>query len=238
MQKSFTPHCNDHGIFLRRVRSFVCRTGRITKSQLQGIKKHWLFMGIDFEHKLLNFFSVFNSSSEVVLEIGFGSGHSLVHNAVNHPDKNFLGIEVYKSGIGSCLNLAYSKHVKNLRIIYYDAVEVINNMISDRTLSIIQIFFPDPWPKKRHHKRRLIQKEFLSIIAKRMIIGGILYIITDSEEYSCHIKREINQHNMYTTTSQDNYFLLSSSSHITTKFEKKAHVQGNQIFHLMFKVIC
>lgn len=232
-----TPKYNNNGIFLRQIRSFVCRKGRITKSQLNGIEKYWQFMGINFQKKPLDFFSIFNSNSSVILEIGFGSGDSLVQTAINFPNKNFLGIEVYKSGIGACLNLSYSYNIKNLRLIYHDAVEVMKNMILDRTVSMVQIFFPDPWHKKRHHKRRMLQKCFLEIIAKKLMIGGILHVTTDLEEYAFYILDEIKEIDMYINLSKNKNFITNSLSPIMTKFEKKAYLRGNKIFDLMFKVI-
>ncbi|QCI17924.1 tRNA (guanosine(46)-N7)-methyltransferase TrmB [Buchnera aphidicola (Acyrthosiphon lactucae)] len=231
-----TPIYNYNGIFLRQIRSFVCRKGRITRSQLSAIQKYWSLIGIDFQLRPLNFLSIFNRDAPVVLEIGFGSGESLVKTAMNFPNKNFLGIEVYKSGIGSCLHSAYSYKIKNLRIIYYDAIEVIHNMIMNNSLSSIQIFFPDPWNKKRHHKRRLLQKNFLKIISKKLIIGGTLHIATDSESYAFYILDEIKNIENYKNLSQKNCFIERPISRIITKFERKGFLRGNKIFDLMFKI--
>ncbi|QCO71091.1 tRNA (guanosine(46)-N7)-methyltransferase TrmB [Buchnera aphidicola] len=231
-----TPKHNSNGIFLRQIRSFVCRKGRITTAQMSAIQKYWSFIGIDFQLRPLNLSSIFNCYAPVVLEIGFGSGESLVKNAINFPDKNFLGIEVYKSGIGSCLNFASAYKVQNLRIIYYDAIEVMHNMILDHTLSTIQIFFPDPWHKKRHHKRRLLKNNFLKIIAKKLIINGILHIATDSESYAFYILDEIKDIKNYKNVSEENNFIKRPISRITTKFEKKGFLQGNKIFDLMFQL--
>ena len=231
-----TPKYDHNGIFLRKIRSFVCRKGRITTSQLNAIKRYWPLIGIDFCLEPLNFSSIFNSSDPVILEIGFGSGRSLVQTAMNFPDKNFLGIEVYKSAIGSCLNLAYIYKLKNLKIIYYDAIEVINIMILDHTLLTVQIFFPDPWNKTRHHKRRLLQSNFLKIISKKLIIGGILHIATDSEEYAFDILDKIQFIKNYINLSKKNNFVARPASRVITKFEKKGCLQGHNIFDLMFKL--
>jgi len=231
-----TPIYNHNGTFLRKVRSFVCRKGRITVSQLNAIKKYWSLIGVDFQLTPLNLSSIFNRHAPVVLEIGFGSGKSLVETAINFPEKNFLGIEVYQSGIGSCLNFAYISKITNLKIIYYDAIEVIHNMILDRTLSSIQIFFPDPWDKKRHHKRRLIKHNFLKIISKKLIINGMLHISTDSESYAFDILDEIKDIKDYKNLSNINTFIERPVSRITTRFERRGNLQGHHIFDLMFQL--
>ena len=230
------PQYNCNGTFLRKIHSFVCRKGRITASQLNSIKRYWPLIGINFKLKPLDFTSIFNSHAPVVLEIGFGSGKSLVKNAINLPNKNFLGIEVYKSGIGSCLYLAHIAKIQNLRIICHDAIEVVNTMIADHTLSNIQIFFPDPWHKKRHHKRRLIQSNFLKIISRKLIIDGTLHIATDSEEYAFYILESIKDIKNYMNLSKNNNFIKRPDSRIITNFEKKGHLQGNKIFDLMFQL--
>lgn len=230
------PEYNNNGIFLRKIRSFVCRKGRITRSQLNAIQRYWSLIGINFCLKPLNFSSIFNNSSPVVLEIGFGSGRSLVQNAINFPDKNFLGIEVYKSGVGSCLNLAYISKIKNLKIISHDAIEVIEIMILDRTLSTIQIFFPDPWNKNRHKKRRILQSNFLNILSRKLIFNGILHIVTDSKEYAFYILDKIKLINDYKNLSQSNDFVKRPICRLITDFEKKAHIRGDRIFDLMFQL--
>ncbi|ANZ22810.1 tRNA (guanine-N7)-methyltransferase [Buchnera aphidicola (Diuraphis noxia)] len=230
------PEYNNSGVFIRKTRSFVCRKGRITMSQLNAIQKYWRLIGIDFQLIPLDFSSIFNSSGSVVLEIGFGSGRSLVQSAINCPNKNFLGIEVYKSGIGSCLNLAYLSKIKNLKIIYHDATEVINTMIVNNTLSQVQILFPDPWNKKRHNKRRILQNNFLTILSKKLIVNGILHIVTDSKEYAIYIINMIKNINNYKNLSKTNDFVQSPSNYVITDFEKKAYLRGDRVFHLMFQI--
>ncbi|AAM68074.1 tRNA (guanosine(46)-N7)-methyltransferase TrmB [Buchnera aphidicola] len=231
-----TPQYNCNGTFLRKNRSFVCRKGRITKSQLQAIEKYWLSIGIDFKLEPLDFTSVFKNSAPVILEIGFGSGESLVKTAANFPNKNFLGIEVYKSGIGSCLRLAHYSGINNLKIIYHDAIEVIDQMILDHTLSKVQIFFPDPWNKKRHHKRRMIQDFFLIKILKKLNNDGILHIVTDSKEYNFFILNLIQNIDNYINLSKKRMCFEHFKYRLVTNFEKKAKLSGNKIFDLIFKL--
>lgn len=229
-----TPKYKD-GVFLRQNQSFVCRKGRITKSQLTSINKYWPFFGINYQLQPINFKEIFQYNYPVVLDIGFGSGHSLVNTAIHSYNQNFLGIEVYQSGIGTCLRSAYNANLKNFKIIYYNAVEVIENMILNHTLSKIQIFFPDPWPKKKHHKRRMIQSRFLQKILKKLIFGGILHIKTDSEEYAVYILNIIKNMDRYVNLSNENTIIKHSSFYIETRFEKKAYALGNKIFNLMFQ---
>ncbi|AHG59853.1 tRNA (guanosine(46)-N7)-methyltransferase TrmB [Buchnera aphidicola] len=237
MKNNILIHQYDqNGTILRQIRSFVCRTSRVTQSQLNSIQKYWSLMGIDFQLKELDFLSTFNSNSPVVLEIGFGSGESLVKNAINYPDKNFLGIEVYKSGIGSCLHFSYISKIQNLRIIYHDATEVFHHMIMNKTLLKVQIFFPDPWEKKRHHKRRLLQSNFLKIISTKIMMNGILHIVTDSKEYAFYILQEIKNIKNYINLSKNNNYIKQPISRIMTKFEQKALVQGKKIFDLVFQL--
>ncbi|KAF0720546.1 tRNA (guanosine(46)-N7)-methyltransferase TrmB [Buchnera aphidicola (Aphis craccivora)] len=224
-----------NGIFLRQNQSFVCRKGRITKSQLQSIKEYWSLFGINYQLTPINFRSVFKYNYPIILDIGFGSGESLVQTAIHSDHYNFLGIEVYQSGIGSCLRFAYVSNLENLKIIHYNAIEVIENMISNHTLSKIQIFFPDPWPKKRHHKRRMIQYIFLKKILKKLIFGGILHIKTDSKEYASYILNTIKKIDNYLNLSDTNNFIKDSIPNIKTRFEKKAYFLGNQIFNLVFQ---
>lgn len=224
-----------NGIFLRQNQSFVCRKGRITKSQLQSIKEYWYLFGINYQLTPINFRSVFKYNYPIILDIGFGSGESLVQTAIHSDHYNFLGIEVYQSGIGSCLRFAYVSNLENLKIIHYNAIEVIENMISNHTLSKIQIFFPDPWPKKRHHKRRMIQYIFLKKILKKLIFGGILHIKTDSKEYASYILNTIKKIDNYLNLSDTNNFTKDSIPNIKTRFEKKAYFLGNQIFNLVFQ---
>ncbi|ALD15476.1 tRNA (guanine-N7)-methyltransferase [Buchnera aphidicola (Aphis glycines)] len=224
-----------NGIFLRKNQSFVCRNHRITQSQLKSIQKYWPLFGIDYQLNNINFELIFKNNYPVIVDIGFGSGDSLIQTAISSYDKNFLGIEVYSPGIGSCLRLAYISNVKNLKIIRYDAVEVIENMIKNHTVSKIQIFFPDPWPKKRHHKRRIIQYNFLKKILKKLIFNGILHIKTDSEEYAAHISDTIQKIHQYLNLSDTNNYIENSLTYIETKFEKKANILGNKIFNLIFQ---
>ncbi|CAN0601803.1 unnamed protein product, partial [Ectocarpus sp. 12 AP-2014] len=144
----------------RRIRSFVLRAGRMTPAQQRGFDEGWARWGIDYHPEPLSFDELFGSSGERVLEIGFGMGQSLLDMASAHPDKQYLGVEVHRPGVGKLLHGIDELGLGNIRVMCHDAVEVLENCIAPESLHRVQIFFPDPWHKKRHHKRRLIQPDF------------------------------------------------------------------------------
>ena len=177
----------ESGVYIRKIQSFVKREGRLTKGQEKAIESNWETMGLEHKSGLLNMNEVFERSAPVVLEIGFGMGKSLVTMAKNEPDKDFIGIEVHRPGIGACLADAQEQGVTNLRVYEHDAVEVLADCIADGSLSRMQLFFPDPWHKKRHHKRRIVQPEFVEKLRGKLAIGGVFHMATDWENYAEHM---------------------------------------------------
>ena len=167
----------------RQVRSYVKREGRITEGQRKALDELWPKFGID-PHGELDFNKIFGRDADTILEIGFGNGDTLLQMAQEQSDTNFLGIEVYPSGVGRLLANIQKHEVKNLTVIMQDAVEVLRENIPDNSLTRVMIFFPDPWPKKRHHKRRLIQREFVSLVISKLKPDGILHCATDWENYA------------------------------------------------------
>ena len=157
---------------LRKIQSFVKRTGRLSKGQSIGLTELWRDYGIDIDKKMLNLEDIFSNQNDITIEIGFGNGDSLLEMAIKQPDMNFLGIEVYEAGVGRLVNEASKKNVSNLRVIKEDAVEVIENNIPDKSISHCQLFFPDPWHKKRHHKRRIVQMSFLDLLSNKLKENG------------------------------------------------------------------
>ncbi|CAL4325525.1 tRNA (guanine-N(7)-)-methyltransferase [Buchnera aphidicola (Eriosoma grossulariae)] len=214
--------------------STSCR-GRLTKSHTTSIKNYFSIFGISFQNQLINFVKIFNRNAPLILEIGFGTGENLVNMALNHPEKNFLGIEVYLPGIASCLNQVYLLNIKNLKIICYNAVDVINNMISNSQLYQIKIFFPDPWPKKKHQKRRMLQPDFLFLLSQKLIKNGILHIATDWNNYAYDIINYIKNIDIYVDQSFNQAYADIKKSRIITKFEKKGQILGHKIFDLLFQ---
>ena len=186
----------------RPVRSFVRRAGRMTASQQRALEELWPEYGIDFAPVELDLDSVFGRSAGRVLEIGFGNGESLVEQAGDHPDLDFIGIEVHEPGVGHCLLKAKDAGVTNLRLIVHDAIDVLAHQVPGASLSRINLYFPDPWPKKRHHKRRIVQAAFLELCASRLAPGGALHIATDWENYAEHIDETFNESSKFRCTER------------------------------------
>ena len=155
------------GKYIRTVRSFVKREGRLTKGQSHALENHWQDMGLNHQNELLDYSAVFGNENPVVLEIGFGMGKSLVEMAKNAPELNYIGVEVHRPGVGACIALAVEQEVTNLKVYEHDAIEVLADCIPDNSLTTVQLFFPDPWHKKKHHKRRIVKPEFVETIRQK-----------------------------------------------------------------------
>ena len=188
---------------LRKIQSFVKRSGRLSKAQVIGLYELWPNYGVSLTDNHLNFGELFMNSHDVTLEVGFGNGDSLLEMAIQQPKQNFLGVEVYEAGIGRLINEANKHQLSNLKIINEDAVEVLQNHIPDDSLLKFQLFFPDPWYKKRHHKRRIIQTSFLDILTKKLKTDGIVHIATDWEDYAEHIMETLESHQYFKNTLGD-----------------------------------
>ena len=162
---------------LRRIRSFVRRDSRLTKAQCHALETLWPQLGLELTSGIVDFPAVFHRDAPRILEIGFGSGQSLLATAKMHPDYDFIGIETHKPGIGALLLNIQAEQLTNIRVFYGDAVQVLNQCIPEKSLDGVQLFFPDPWPKRRHHKRRLIQTPFVRLLVTKLIVSfdfGIL----------------------------------------------------------------
>ena len=171
----------------RDIKSYVLRIGRLSKLQQRAVETLSDQFCIPFNDNIINFEAIFGNKNPVVLEIGFGMGHATVEIAEKNQNKNYIAIEVHTPGVGKVLSEIEKRHLSNLRIIQYDAVQVIKNMMPLKTLEGVHIFFPDPWPKKKHHKRRLLQKDFIKELILLIKKGGYIYIATDWEDYAQQI---------------------------------------------------
>ena len=167
-----------------RIKSFVRREGRLTAGQKRALNELWPQYGIELPEGQINFNDYFPQQGPLTLEIGFGNGQSLLAMAQDNPQTNFVGIEVHRPGVGSLLKAIAEQQITNLRLICTDAVEVLQQHVADNSIDCIQIFFPDPWPKKRHHKRRLIQDEFVNLLTKKLKRNGELRLATDWQDYA------------------------------------------------------
>ena len=220
---------------IRQVRSFVLREGRLTNAQEKAITDLWPTLGIDYKAEQLDLAEQFSRTAPIVLEIGFGMGASLVEMAANEPDKDFIGIEVHKPGVGACLKSAGEQGVTNIRLFEHDGVEVLDNMIADASLERVQLFFPDPWPKKRHHKRRIVQEKFVQQIAKKLVKGGVFHMATDWENYAEHMLEVMSAQANFNNQSATNDYVERPDNRPLTKFEQRGHRLGHGVWDLMFE---
>ncbi|HHR5882600.1 tRNA (guanosine(46)-N7)-methyltransferase TrmB [Providencia alcalifaciens] len=230
-----SPEYNEEGRVMRRVRSFVRRQGRLTKRQEEALESEWAEMGIDFVNEPFDFAKLFNNSNPVTLEIGFGMGTSLVTMAAQNPDQNFLGIEVHAPGVGACLASAKEENITNLRVMCHDAIEVLDFMIPSGSLAMVQLFFPDPWHKAKHNKRRIVQVPFAEKIRSKLIDGGVFHMATDWEPYAEHMLEVMTSVAGYENVSTSGDYVPRPESRPETKFEKRGQRLGHGVWDLMFK---
>jgi tRNA (guanine-N7-)-methyltransferase len=219
----------------RRIRSFVRRDGRMTEAQRRVLVDIWPQFGLSTSKSELDFVEIFGRDAPRVLEIGFGSGHSLLEIARAHPEKDFIGIETYQPGIGTLLLGIEQHQLQNIRIFYTDAVEVLQRSIPAASLDGVQIFFPDPWPKRRHHKRRLIQPEFVNLITEKLKPKGIFHLATDWEHYARQIMLVLSQSvNLLNLAGAGDFSSRSAQRPVVTKFEQRGTTSGRLIWELQF----
>ncbi|HKN05772.1 MAG TPA: tRNA (guanosine(46)-N7)-methyltransferase TrmB [Buttiauxella sp.] len=230
-----SPEFNEEGRAMRRIRSFVRRQGRLTKGQEFALENYWPVMGVEYQDAPVDFTALFGREAPVTLEIGFGMGTSLVTMAQVNPQQNFLGIEVHSPGVGACLATAHEEGVENLRVMCHDAVEVLQKMIPDNSLSMVQLFFPDPWHKARHNKRRIVQVPFAELVKSKLKLGGVFHMATDWEPYAEHMLEVMSSIDDYQNQSQSNDYVPRPDSRPVTKFEQRGHRLGHGVWDLMFE---
>lgn len=217
----------------RTVKTYVMRIGRMTAAQERQYNELSPAWCIPFENKKLNFVDIFGNTNPIILEIGFGMGDATAALAQANPDINYLGVEVHKPGVGKLLGEIKKRDLKNLYIIEYDALDVLEYMIGDNSLNGIHIFFPDPWPKKRHHKRRLVQRPKTDLFTQKLAPGGYLYFVTDIIEYAEFALEELNATEHLKNTY--NGFAEPQAWRAQTKFERKGMAADRQITELFFE---
>ena len=220
--------------YLRKIQSFVRRSGRLSKAQSIGLNELWHDYGVDLTEKKLDFNKLFLSKNNVTLEVGFGNGDSLLEMAIDQPNQNFLGIEVYEAGVGRLINEANKNKLNNLKIVKDDAVEVLKNNILDNSISHFQLFFPDPWHKKKHHKRRIVQSSFLDLLSKKLKHDGVVHIATDWENYAEHILESLESHSHFKNCAGDHMYSLRPKSRPLTKFENRGQKLGHGVWDIIF----
>lgn len=218
---------------LRTVNSFVIRAGRMTEAQQAARDRLWSQYGLEVANGPLDPQQVFGRRAPLVFEIGFGMGSSLAEMARMAPDKDFVGVEVHPPGIGNLMKLIEQEGLTNLRVYQADAKVVLEQCIADGLLGTVQIFFPDPWPKKRHHKRRLLQREFLDELCPKLAIGGVLHLATDWEPYALQMMEVLSADARFRNVAGAGNYVADHGRPLT-KFEQRGQKLGHGVWDLQF----
>jgi tRNA (guanine-N7-)-methyltransferase len=219
----------------RTVRSFVLRAGRATAGQQRALAELWPKYGVEFSAATLDLDALFGRCAPRMLEIGFGAGEALLEYAAAHPEVDCIGIEVHRPGVGHLLLGVEAANLRNLRVICHDAVEVLQQQLAPASIALAHIFFPDPWPKKRHHKRRLIQPPFVELLAKAIAPGGTLRLATDWEPYAQHMREVIDASPTFANVAAESGFVARSAERTLTRFERRGQRLGHGVWDLEYR---
>jgi len=219
----------------RAVRSFVVRAGRMTAAQQRAWRDLWPRLGVEGtdDESPLDFGPLFGRDAPLVLEVGFGNGESLVTLALAHPERNFVGIEVHRPGVGHLMLRCEAERVGNVRVLCDDAVVVLQRRVADATIDELLLYFPDPWPKKRHHKRRLLQPAFVALLVERMKRGAYLHVATDWQEYAEYVLAVLKNNPLLENTAMD--YAPRPAYRPQTKFETRGLKLGHGVWDVIFK---
>ena len=223
----------DNNPVTRNIRSFVRREGRLTVGQRRALHSLWPEYGLDSATQI-NPPGVFGRSAPLTLEIGFGNGEALLAMAQASPHENFIGIEVHRPGVGHLLLALQRQGLQNVRIVTEDAVQVLQTALPDACLDRVLLFFPDPWHKKRHHKRRLVQPGFIELLARKLRRGGILHMATDWEDYAIHILAVVEASGLFINCAGSGRYSLRPGYRPVTKFEQRGRHLGHEVRDLVF----
>ncbi len=223
---------SDNNRHQREVKSFVCRNRKLSDNHQKLLDEYYPIWGLACD-KDWDFQQIFSKNhgiiKSIIIEIGFGTGDTLIQNAIDNPDINYIGIEMYQSGCLNILNYLKSHNLTNLRVCFGDAKEILTKYVKNNSLSGVQIFFPDPWPKKKHHKRRLVQTDFVNLLAEKLIPGGFLHMATDWVNYAEHMAEVMGCSSYY-------YLDDNNRSRLLTKFEQKGLAKGHEVRDLVYRV--
>ena len=217
----------------RHIRSFVLRQGRVSQAQQRACETLLPRFGIPYAAQPLDLGLAFGRSAPRILEIGFGMGDSTAAIALAHPENDYLALEVHTPGVGNLLKLIDSQHIANIRIIQHDAVEVVRDMLGDATLDGVHIFFPDPWHKARHNKRRLIQAPFIAALVQKLKPGGYIHVATDWQDYAQQVLSVLSAEPLLENTAAD--YAPRPAYRPLTKFEQRGLRLGHQVWDLLFR---
>jgi len=219
----------------REIKSFVRREGRLTPGQQKALDSLWPQWGIGEADAPLNLNTLFGRDNPKVLEIGFGNGASLAEMAANQPELDFIGVEVHRPGVGQLLKAIDDRQLSNLRVAETDAVVLLKKRIADGDLHRVQLYFPDPWHKKRHHKRRIIQPAFVAVLAAKIESGGTLHMATDWQDYAEQMRQDLAASNDFKNLGNSDGFIARPDYRPLTKFEQRGHRLGHGVWDLLFE---
>ena len=218
----------------RHIRSYVLRQGKLTSGQNHALEHYWNYYGIESSTNELDLEQAFGRSAPLVLDIGVGMGNTSIALALDHPENDFLAVEVHRPGVGSLIRQANSAKIKNIRIICNDVIEVLSRQMPNRSIEKVYIFFPDPWPKKRHHKRRLVNADFLSLLLPKMKTHGRIYIATDVEEFASYLLTECDKHQGLINLAGKGNYAPRPEWRPLTKFEQRGLKLEHPVFDFIY----
>ena len=220
----------------RPIRSFVMRAGRMTVGQARALEELWPRYGVEYSPAPVSFEQLFGRQAPRTLEIGFGNGEHLASLAASHPERDYFGIEVHRPGVGHLLMLAEKNGLTNLRARSHDAVEVLRDQVTPGSLDEVLLLFPDPWHKKRHHKRRLVQPPFVELVASRLASGGVFKLATDWENYAQQMLEVLSAANaLFENLSPTGDWVPRPDERAPTRFEKRGARLGHGVWDLAFR---
>lgn len=216
---------------LRSIKSFVRRSGRMTPAQKNALENYWDLYGVDFIERGWELPAGFNA---LKLEIGIGNGDALIHMAAADPSSLYVGVEVHEPGIGHCLNQVHRQGMQNVRLIKHDAVEVLQSMIAPQTLDSVLLFFPDPWHKKRHHKRRIVSDNFRDLVFRALKPGASIHLATDWQDYAEFMASQFKDDSRFVNQGDASGYIERPSYRPLTRFEQRGRRLGHGVWDLVF----
>jgi len=219
----------------RRIKSFVIRAGRMTEAQQRGYNDLWSIYGLELSDGLIDPQAVFENNAPTVVEIGFGMGDSLAEMARAAPELNFIGIEVHRPGVGRLLHLAEEYELSNLKVYCDDAIEVLKRCIPDQSLERLQLFFPDPWHKRRHNKRRIVRTEFMVLVRQKLADGAVFHAATDWQPYAEYIVKLMVDVPGYKNQAGEAQYSVKPAYRPETKFERRGERLGHGVWDLLYE---
>jgi tRNA (guanine-N7-)-methyltransferase len=220
---------------MRTIKSFVMRAGRMTEGQQRGLEQGLPRFGLELSDGLRDFDQVFGRHAPRTFEIGFGMGHSTLEMAAAAPEQDFIGVEVHRPGVGALLNGLLTQHMDNVRVYSCDALEVLRQCVADASLDRVLLFFPDPWHKSRHHKRRIVQPAFAELVRSKLRSGGVLHMATDWQPYAEHMLEVMNAAPGYRNQAADGQYVPRPEERPVTKFERRGERLGHGVWDLKFE---